>query len=112
MAKNITIKLDKPLAGHAGPVTQVVIREPTFNEYLDIGDPYVVAQAPVSGIPFILEDKAAIATYARTLIVEPTDPLLLEQGGMVLARKIKEAIKSFFLVGGEADAVSSTLPTS
>jgi hypothetical protein len=113
MAKTVTIKLDAPLTGHNGErCMQVIVREPTFNEYLDNGDPYLVALAPQSGIPFQIEDKQAIAAYARLLIVEPKDPLLLEQGGMALAGKVKEAIRSFFLPAGGAGADSRTSPTN
>jgi hypothetical protein len=113
MAKTVTIPLDTPLTGHGSErVTRVVVREPTFSEYLDNGDPYLVALAPQSGIPFQIEDKQAIAAYARLLIVEPKDPLLLEQGGIALAAKVKEAVRSFFLPAGEAGTGSRTSPTT
>src|SRR6266702_4699491 len=80
--RTVTIPLDKPLTGHGGEVfRRVVVREPTFNEYLEYGDPFMVAQAPQSGIPFLLEDKPAIAAYVRLLVTEPDDPLLLDQRG-------------------------------
>lgn len=114
MGKTVTIPLDKALTGHGGVrITHVIVREPTFNEYLDTGEPYFLAQAPQSGIPFVLEDKQALATYTRILVQEPTDPLLLEQGGMALAKKIKDAVLSFFQPpDGEAGAGSKTSPTN
>jgi len=111
--RTVTIPLDKPLTGHGGEVfRRVVVREPTFNEYLEYGDPFMVAQAPQSGIPFLLEDKPAIAAYVRLLVTEPDDPLLLEQGGMRLAQKVREAVLSFFQAGAGADGASGTSPRS
>jgi hypothetical protein len=99
----------KKLTGHNGAVIdKIVIREPSFDEYLEHGDPYTVAQAPGSGIPFMLEDKAAIKEYVRILVTHPADKLLLEQGGMALAQAIKEKVLDFFRPAGEAGEGSKT----
>lgn len=99
MGKRVEIPVSPPLAGHDGPVRKVIIREPTYNEYMLYGDPFVVAQAPKSGVPFVVEDKEAIAAYAGVLVEEP-DAIVLEQGGLELAIKVKRAILSFFQAGG------------
>ena len=44
----------------------------------------------------------------RICVVEPSDPLILEQGGLDLARKIKDAILGFFL---PEFAAAAALPT-
>jgi hypothetical protein len=99
----------KVLAGHGGVrISEIKLREPSFDEYLEHGDPYTIAQAPGSGIPFMLEDKAAIAAYVHILVVEPADKLLLKQGGMALAQAIKEKVLDFFRPAGEAGEGSKT----
>lgn len=98
MAETVTIPLDKPLTGHKGPIRQVVVRAPTYDEYLIHGDPYIWVPLPSGGgKAFASENMDVVREYARILIVEPADPLLLEQAGFELARKVKEAIMGFFL---------------
>jgi hypothetical protein len=111
MPREIEIKLAKPLMGHGGPITKVIVREPTYAEYMQHGDPFLVALSPESKIPFAVEDKVALARYAEILVKSP-DALILEQGGMELARKITAAVRSFFQDGAEAGEASETLPTS
>lgn len=109
--RTIEIKLARPLKGHAGPVTKVVLREPTYDEYMRLGDPFLVALSPDSKIPFAVEDKAALAEYCRILIVEP-DGLIVEQGGFALARQITAGVRSFFRDGSEAAGGSGTSRTN
>jgi hypothetical protein len=109
--KRITIPLQTPLKGHHGPISEVIIREPNVYECLELGDPYVVGSSP-SGAQLVVENPEVITAYARRLVVEPKDTQLLSQGGVELARAIKEAVISFFLLGTDTDAVSETLPTS
>jgi hypothetical protein len=104
------IKLDKPIVGH-GVVTKVVLREPTYAEYMEIGDPFLVGVSPGSQIPFIIEDQAVITKYCEVLLVEP-DALIIQDGGMELAKKVRQAVKSFFRDGDEAGEASGTSPTS
>lgn len=111
MAKKITVALRSPIEGHAGPVNAIVLREPNVFECLELGDPYVVGSSP-SGGQLVVENPEIITAYVRRCLVEPNDPALLYQGGVEMARAIKEAIISFFLPGTEADAASETLPTS
>jgi hypothetical protein len=109
--KTIEIKLAKPIAGHGGAITKVVLREPTYDEYCQHGDPFIVALSPGSKIPFMVEDQAAMSAYADLLLVEP-DPLIVRQGGFELAREIRRAVRSFFHDGSEAAEGSETSQTS
>jgi hypothetical protein len=109
---NKVIPLDKPLQGHGELIKQVVLREPTFAEYMRIGDPVTLAYAPRSAVPFMLENQEAIAEYAQLLIVEPADTLLLDQGGLALGKKIKKAILDFFQDGAAGGADSKTSQTT
>ena len=108
MSEIVSIPLKRPIVGHKGAITEVKVRKPTFDEYMTLGDPFVVALAPDSKIPFMVEDKVALASYVKLLLVEPTDPLLLGQGGMELARDITRVVRGFFHSGAEADEASGT----
>ncbi len=108
--KTTRIPVSPPLQGHGGAVHEVVLREPTFRETLDIGKPFVI-QFSEAGIGYIVEFPSVIAQYARLLIVEP-DALIVEQGGHKLALQVTRAIISFFLDSDEEAAGSKTLPTS
>ena len=96
MREQVTIKLSKPLRGPNGQtVTQIVLREPTFDEYLAHGDPFTVAQS-TGGTPFIVENEEVIRKYIALCLVEPKDPALLEQGNARMGRAIKQNLLNFF----------------
>jgi len=98
MRETRTIKLRKPLESPEGPVKQIVIREPTFDEYLVHGDPFTIASSS-EGLPFVVENSEVIAKYIRLCLVEPKDPQILHQGTARVAREVKEALLGFFRQG-------------
>jgi hypothetical protein len=102
----------KPLQGHGKLITRVAIRPPTFDEYLEYGEPFMVAPSPNANVPYILYDNAIIAAYTRAMVIEPEDALIITQGGFQLARAIRMAILSFFGFGAVADAATTTSGTS
>jgi len=106
MLERITIKLAKPLVGHDGPIKQIVLREPTFDEYLQYGDPYVVAGAS-DGTPFGVENMDVIRKYISVCLVEPKDDALLSQASARVARQVKEKILSFFPPDGASEPNSN-----
>ncbi|CUT12541.1 hypothetical protein BF49_3621 [Bradyrhizobium sp.] len=95
MGETITIPVTKPLISPEGEVKQVVLREPTFDEFLSYGDPYTVARS-IGGVPFAAENPEVIAQYMKLCLVEPKDPQILRQGKARLAKEMKEALLSFF----------------
>lgn len=107
MGETLTIKLKKPLISPEGEVRQVVLREPTFDEYLVHGDPYTIARS-VTGIPFMVENAEAIAAYIKVCLVEPKDPAILHQGKAKLAKEIKDHVLSFFHPDVPTDEDSAT----
>lgn len=108
MTNKVTIRLRTPLRGPNGArIREVIIREPNVTECLSIGDPYVVGSSP-TGSQIVVENYEAISEYVRRCVIEPADPALLEQGGVFLARKLKEAVINFFLNAEDGDAVSAT----
>lgn len=114
--QNVVIRLDEPpfvpLKGHGKLISEVVVRPPTFDEYLEYGDPFLWAPSPAGKVPYILPDNGAIAAYTRCMVIEPKDPLILAQGGFELAKKIRSVIFSFFGLVAAAAEGTETSPTS
>lgn len=106
MGKRVTFQLTTPIEGHDGKITSITLREPHVFEVLEIGDPFVVGTSP-SGAQLVVENSEALTAYARRLIVEPANiDVLQNQGGVEMARGIKEAILGFFLPATDTDAAS------
>ena len=112
MAKTVTIVCDTPLEAHEGKkITQVILREPTMEQYFQHGDPWTIALSE-KGVPFSIENGETISTYAKLCIVEPKDQALLSQGGIALAKKIKGVILDFFRPGASASEGFASTPTN
>ena len=111
MRERKVIKLQSPLRAPEGPVSQIVLREPTFDEYLSIGDPYTVAYTD-DGSAIPLENTENIKLYIAKCLVEPKDPAILQQAGAIVAREVKQALMGFFRPDEAESEVSETLPTS
>lgn len=111
MTRTVKIPVTPPLMGHSGPIDEVVLREPGFDDYLELGDPITIARAP-DGSVFAVENAVVIRAYIERCLVAPTDLLLLEAGGFRLARQIKEAILGFFRGELSGDEASKTSPTT
>ena len=95
MGETVTVNLKTPLISPEGEVKRIVIREPTFEEYLTEGDPYTIA-ASQGGIPFMVENADVIKRYMTICLVEPKDPAILLQCKARVAKEIKEKFLSFF----------------
>lgn len=111
MREQIVITLAKPLTTHDGVLKRIVIREPSFDEYMDIGDPYTVAGTD-GGNGFMVENPEVIKSYLTLCLVEPKDPALLGQAGARVARELKSKLLSFFHPVAEAAAASATSATN
>ncbi|WP_027523345.1 hypothetical protein [Bradyrhizobium sp. Ec3.3] len=107
MSEAKTINLKKPLQSPEGEVKRIVLREPTFDEYLVHGDPYTIA-ASAGGSPFMVENAEVIATYIKVCLVEPKDPAILSQGKAKLGKEVKEAVLAFFRPDAETGEASAT----
>jgi hypothetical protein len=110
MRERVTISLKTPLKAPEGPVSQIVLREPTFDEYLSIGDPYSIAYTD-AGTPFAVENLENIRRYIAHCVVEPKDPATLQQASAAVAREVKKALLGFFQSDEESEA-SVTSPTT
>lgn len=110
MREKLTIELANPLRSPQGDVTKIILREPTFDEYLSFGDPYSVAYTE-SGVPFGVENPEVIRRYMFACLVEPKDPATLQQAGASLARDVKNKLLSFFQPAEAVIEGSETSPT-
>ena len=112
MAQTVKIPVKPALVGHSGPIVEVVLREPDFDTYLELGDPVTVARAPDGSI-FTVENNVVIRTYIERCLVAPKDPLVLEAGGFRLARQLRDAVLGFFRAGpSEAEPSKTSATTS
>ena len=111
MAKEIRIAVEGGLVAHGTVLHEVVLREPSFDTYLDLGDIVTFGKAP-DGTIFPVENSEILRTYIARCLVEPKDPLLLTQGGITLARAVKGAVLGFFHDAPSAPAPSPTSPTT
>lgn len=109
--ETVSIPLEKPLVTQAGPLKAIILREPTFDEYLTIGDPYLVAESP-GGTRFLHENIENIKAYIALCLVEPKDPALLVQSGAFVAKQLKEALMVFFQPAASTAAAPATSPTN
>ena len=111
MAKTVSIPVPDGLTVHGEILKAVTLREPSFDEFLEFGDPVVWTKAP-DGSVFAVENVGVIKSYLAACLVAPKDPILLEQGGFRLARAVKDAILDFFRDAPTEGAPSSTSPTN
>lgn len=110
MARTVKIPLNPPVQGHEGPIAEVVVREPSYKEYMAIGEPWTVAYAD-NGTPFQVENLDVINRYVEICVVSP-DAILLGQASGRTARRVREAVLNFFIGGDTATPQSPTSPTT
>lgn len=109
MREQKTIRLAKPLTTHEGPISEIVIREPSFDEYLTFGDPWTVAATGSDErTAFAVENIEVIKQYLQVCLVKPQDPALLSQAGARVAKDVKEALLGFFRPDAAAGEGSAT----
>jgi len=93
-----TIKLSKPVDGHGGPLTQIVLREPTFDDYLKHGDVSKASRSDDGAISFAV-DRVALIGWAETL--SGVDRLTLGALAMKDVNRLTQLIVE--LVGAEGN---------
>ncbi len=111
MDDQIIVELSRPIRIPGGSVSRLEFRQPNFNDYMELGEPYVVADTP-DGNRFAVEDFPTIKRYIERCLVEPKDPALLRQVRALEAREIKIKFMSFFREREPEAEVSETSPTS
>lgn len=123
MPKTVTIPLGEgeTLVDHQGTVTAIVIREPCFDDYIELGEPYSIGESdgarPQDGdgdgkVRFAVERPDVIKAYIQRCLVRPADPNLLSQSSARVGRKVRQAVLGFFRDGDEESEASTTSPGS
>lgn len=104
MANTVTIALKTPIKGPNGvSITEVILREPTFDDVMVLGDPYMIAVTQ-SKVPFQVENTEVIRSYLELCLEQPKDPALLKQIGAAKAIEIKDKLLAFFQPDAPASA--------
>lgn len=98
-------KLKKPLQTADAPITEVKIREPNGEDYMELGDPYIVARLE-DGTFFPAEDKGVLRQYVGRLV--DLDPNLMGQMSLADAMAIRDIVLGFF---SDARSTSETPST-
>jgi len=93
--KTVSIPVNGGLLVHGGMINAVTLGEPSFDDYLRLGDP-VSAVYLGDGNHTYSENSDVIRQYIQCCLIEPKDMLLLDAGGFKLARALKVAVLNFF----------------
>ncbi len=108
MPKNTIVDVPGGYQTHKGIESTIELREPTVNDYLDIGEVYRFVPAP-DGNAYPMEDRDALKRYIERLIVKPADQLLLSGLPLSVGRDLRGAVLGFFrqpVPAGEPSATS------
>lgn len=100
MAKTITLKLQEPVTLHEKTISEIVLKEPTGAQYLDVGEPRLLARHN-DGTLYWVEDQAAIKTYLDLCIVHDHGPAILRLLALTDSRRAKSAFLDFFSDGDQ-----------
>lgn len=92
---SVTIKLERPVELHGKMVGEIELREPTGAEYIDFGEPRVLAKNKDDTL-FWVETSAAIKAYLSACLVSEAGTHILPLLSMADARSIKHALFGFF----------------
>lgn len=111
MANEVRIPFPAGLTTHAGPVFEVVLKPPGYDDYLDLGEIVTWGKAP-DGTVFTVQNSEVLRAYIARCLVQPRDPLVLNQGGLALARAVRGAVLDFFRDDTSATEPSPTSPTT
>jgi hypothetical protein len=107
MPKTIKVQLTKPIISHKGPLSEIEIREPTCEEFFELGDPRTTiftVDETTAGLRTSgkntevkqVENGAVIKKYLQRCLVEPDSLVVFPQCSMADALRIKEAFLGFF----------------
>jgi len=88
-----TVKLLKPIQMPRGPVSELTFREPTYADYMVLGDPFTWVEVAGGG-SYLQEMPAVIDKYARKLVKE--DENLMDDLPLPTAMAIRDVILGFF----------------
>ncbi|MFG1332021.1 hypothetical protein V5F41_12310 [Xanthobacter autotrophicus] len=103
------VTLTRPLVTHEGETRAIVLREPSYGDFMALGDPTAMVLSVGSALP--QDDMAVIRGYIERCA--NVDPLLLDQIKVLAdAMALAEAVKGFFTAASAAVSKTSPTPSS
>jgi hypothetical protein len=85
-------KLSKTIMGHQGPISEIVLRRPTYRDFMDLGDPKTFIVIEGGWVP--QHDLQLIERYVERL--SGIQSLLLVQCDYTDGIALRDAVLSFF----------------
>ncbi len=107
MTDTVTVNLKKPIRGHEGLISEVILREPTYREIMPLGMPYRVHRN--GDDQMVVYDNDALQQYVERCTVKP-EATLLQQCGLEDTLDLRDAILRFFLPSPDEGGGSTTSP--
>jgi hypothetical protein len=123
MPKTIKVTLTNSITGHKGPTSEVVLREPTCEEFFELGEPrttvFSTDQATTGMITQSknmemkqIDNGPVIKKYLTRCMVEPDYLIVSTQCSLADGLRLKEALLGFFdlalVAASLTDATSSS----
>jgi len=95
------IELSKPITVAGSPVSELGLREPTVDDVIELGYPFLVMQGD-NGTAIQLQPKIVMKYVSRLAAVPPSSLKTISLGDL---SKLQEAVMGFF--GDEAETSQS-----
>jgi hypothetical protein len=110
VAKSKSIPLTEPLVGHNGPISEVVFREPTFADLMDLGDPVDIVRTS-DGHFVRTVNWPAVGEYC-TRCADNGAGILLSNLNLKDSLAASEAVLSFFTEARTTNSSTANSPAS
>ena len=108
--KTKSFPVPEGIIGHGKTFEAIVMREPSFADYMELSDPYLLTFSE-GGSPMVINQPSVLQGYIQRCTVEPEYLLVETQAPFTVAREIAAWMMGHFR-SGEAEATSATSPTS
>jgi hypothetical protein len=95
-----TIELSRPIKWHRGHIKEIVLREPKYRDFMDLGLPTTWVSVPGGG--FEQENVQALAEWIERLC--DCDPNALELLTLKDTLALRGAVRDFFIASQEKTA--------
>lgn len=101
------VTLTRPIVTHGGDVRAIILREPTYSDFFDLGDPTAWIYMDGARLPQV--DQSVVRRYVERLA--DVDAVALEQiKSLADAMALQRVIHDFFLQASGSISISSPTP--
>lgn len=101
-----TVELSRVYAAHGEAIKAVRLKEPTADDYFDLGEPMEI-QRTEDGLPVVIENRVALKGYIERCL-DGVDVAIVGTFAMEDGRRIRTAMLDFFRVPGPSSGSSTT----